>query len=321
MEVTISGCKLRAVSAAIPDNLVGVHELDQSFSDEDVSRIVRGTGINSVRLIKADQSCLDYCEAAANHLLASENIDRKTVDGIIFVSQTPDISMPASSVMLQDRLGLKKDTVAFDINYGCSGYIYGLYQAALLISSKSCKKVLLFAGDMMSPWLKKNDKHLRLVFGDGMSASLIESGNDSWHIAIESDGSGSGHLNAFGGHLYMDGGKVMEFALREVPAIIKKILSMAHLSKNDIDFFLLHQANQFIVKYLQKKLELDSSRVPVSVDELGNTGPASIPIMMCREKINILGQKSILCGFGIGLSWGAILADLSSVRCYTPIEI
>ena len=318
MKTTFSGVQLRAVSVAVPQTEVAVADFATQFGLKEVNRIAQGTGIHHLRVANK-QTATSLALLAAEQLMQKEQLSAQEIDGIVFVSQTADQRMPATSVLLQHHLGLSKDTVAFDINYGCSGYIYGLYQAAMLIQSKSCQRVLVIAGDKMTPYLREDDHHVRLVFGDAFSASLVEQGQDEWHIALGVDGSGAEFLHAKEGYLYMDGAKVMEFALREVPPVIDTVLDMAQWDKEHVDCYMLHQANAFMVKYLQRKMRLSQGQVPIAVEGYGNTGPASIPLALCQVGAAQELAKTVLCGFGIGLSWGALTADLSATRFYHPI--
>src|SRR5690606_10200847 len=152
------------------------------------------TGIRQVRVAPSGLCTSDLCEAAAKHLLERLEVPATSVDGIVFVSQTPDYRMPATSMLLQHRLGLPKTSVAVDFNCGCSGFVYGLFQSALLVSSGACRRVLLMAGDVMTPYLNEGDKANRMVFGDGGSAAIIEVGSSTWHFETWTDGSGAASL-------------------------------------------------------------------------------------------------------------------------------
>ena len=256
---------------------------------------------------------------ASENLLNELAISHNEIDAIIFVSQTPDYIMPATSCILQDRLKLRNDIVAFDINYGCSGYIYGLFQSALLVNSGCCRRVLLCVGDTISKYLDPQDRKSRLVFGDGASASIIECGSDTWAFDIRTDGSRHKSLiipknNVHDGYLHMDGTAIMEFALAEVKNVVESVLAMQNKTLNDMSTVVLHQANLFMLQYLRKKLNIDKSIFPIEMGEYGNTGPASIPLALCSKYSSDVHNlsNSLFAGFGVGLSWGAVLLNLAN---------
>lgn len=319
MEVQIPGCRLHSVSATVPDQMISTSDYYTRYGEKEVKRIVMGTGIESMYVAPIGMRASDLCQRAAEELFERMQIDPNSIDGLIFVSQTPDYRMPATSASLQARLNLKKSLVAFDINYGCSAYIYGLYQAAMLISSGGCQRVLVCAGDTITHHLDPHDHKVNLVFGDAGSASLVEKGDDTWVFDIHTDGSGADFLkidkNAAGQDipLWMDGGAVMEFALREVKPVVDRVLALKNWKSSSLNHVILHQANAFMLNYLRKRLDLEKDIVPIAVKNYGNTGPASISLTLCDQFSmgeGVLG-KSVLCGFGVGLSWGACALDLS----------
>jgi 3-oxoacyl-[acyl-carrier-protein] synthase-3 len=326
MNIRLDGLKLSAVSCCLPQDILNIRDLASQFGDTEVKRIAMSTGINSVRIANNKVKASDLCYQASQYTFKQLNIDPKSIDGLVFISQTSDYRLPATSCILQDKLNLRKDIVCFDINYGCSGYIYGLYQAALLISSGSCNKVLVCVGDTISDYLDPNDHKVRLVFGDAGSATIIESGDDNWGFDINTDGSGHDKLlipkdyNNHDGYLHMDGSAIMEFALREVHKSFNNVLAIKKWNKDSIKHVVMHQANKFMLSYLRKKMRLLTEQVPIMVQEYGNTGPTSIPLTLCASDRSIdKYEESVLIGFGVGLSWGSIALDLSKSVFYKPI--
>ena len=322
MEVSLSGLKLSTISSVVPEQIVPMSAHYQTFGENEVKRICQSTGIKSVHVAPKTMKTSDMCVIAAERIFATGHVKRDEVDGLVFVSQTPDYRMPATSCILQDRLGLENSCVTLDINYGCSGYIYGLYQAALLVSSGSCRKVLVCVGDTMTHHLAPTDQKTQLILGDGAAVSLVEQGADNWSFSLRTDGAGHRALIidkdelGLDQYLVMDGSAVMEFALREVPSVINRVRELAGWEKPEVDQYILHQANQFMLNYLRKVMKLEPSKVPISVEKYGNTGPASIPITLCDQFSGMTDQKLekvILSGFGVGLSWGAV--SLSLVNC------
>lgn len=333
--------QITGISACVPKNKLELKSLSHKFGELDIARISKNTGIYSVRIAEKNQRTSDLCFAAANELLDNLKIERESIDAIVFVSQTPDSIMPATSAKLQHKLKLKKDTLAFDISYGCSGYIYGLFQSSLLLQNSNLNRVLLCVGDVISPYMHEDDKNLRLVFGDAGSATLIEKGTSKINFLIKTDGAGceelfsknieiiekdNDHYAPVRSHyIYMNGTAIMDFALQEVPKTIDELILLSSLKKEDIDTFALHQANSLMLNYLRKKMSVSTEKIPIYIEDVGNTGPASIPLMLTelgqqlKEETKL--KNTLLCGFGVGLSWGAALTDLSSTQFFKKIEL
>lgn len=320
MKLSLNNLQLSGVAACVPKTKVTMAEFYEKFGKNEVDRICLSTGIKSIRLASENQNTSDMCLRASQELLNNLSVDRKNIDAVIFISQTPDYVMPATSCILQNKLNLKNSVLAFDINYGCSGYVYGLLQAGLLINSGACNKVLVCVGDTISRYLAPEDHKLRLVMGDGASASIIEKGYDTWSFDIRTDGSGYKSLIIprkveAKPYLSMDGASIMEFALREVPKVVESVMLQQNKTLDDISALVLHQANSFILQYLRKKIGASIGIVPIEVEKYGNTGSASIPITMCEHyagKNVDLMHSSVMVGFGVGLSWGAVLLSLSN---------
>lgn len=329
MQIKLRGLKFNTVTTALPKDKLDISALYEQFGQKEVNRIVLSTGIHSLRVANSEVTTSQLCQFAVEHLFSETGIERGSIDAVVFISQTPDYKMPATSCILQDRLKLKKGVVAFDINYGCSGYIYGLYQAALLIVSKSCQRVLVCVGDTITRHLHPDDHKVRLLLGDAGSATIIDSGADEWAFDINTDGGGFDKLiipkdkEQNDGHLFMDGSAIMEFALKEVHQSFNSVLDQMNWDKNEISHAVLHQPNEFMLNYLRKKLELAKEQVPISVSEYGNTGPASIPLTLCDQfyKADKEAGKSVLSGFGVGLSWGSVALNLAGAKMHKPITM
>jgi 3-oxoacyl-[acyl-carrier-protein] synthase-3 len=332
---------ITGISACVPKKVVKNICLNDIFSDNTLKKLIKMTGIMERRIADKKQCSSDICFEAANALLDKMNIDRKSIDLLIFVTQTPDYRIPATSILLQDRLGLEKATACFDINLGCSGYVYGLSIAYAYVSQDGIKKALLLVGDTVSKFVSVKDKATSLLFGDGGSATLIEKKDEfrDSYFSLNSDGSRNEFLKIKAGgyrnpssyetllpkiqedgnirsdeELFMNGTEIFNFTLQEVPKDIKNLLKFANNKLNDVDFVVYHQANRFITDYLTKKLGYPLDRVPYSLDKYGNTSGASIPLTIVSElKEKITDKKLILCGFGVGLSWANALLDFQRV--------
>lgn len=347
MNTIIKDVNIKAVSSCLPESVLDMKSLISLYGEKDVMEIMKTTGIEYVRVVDNDTTSSDLCQKAAEYLIEKEGINRDDIDGLVFVSQTPDYILPVTSTCLQNRLGLSKGTVCMDIRYGCSGYIYGIFQAASWIACGACKNVLVLSGDTNSKLVNKNDRSLKMVMGDAGTATLVSVGNSSMGFQIHSDGSGADKLIVPAGgfrspvsektaelkwdedhngrtqeDMYMDGMAIFMFAITQVPKNINSIIDRMGWNKEEVGLFALHQANKFMVDYIGKKLKVSSNLVPVNATKYGNTGPATIPLLlsdMCSTNQYNL-SKTILSGFGVGLSWGSVACNLSQAHFYEPIS-
>lgn len=348
MKFIIENLSIRAVGAWLPPNVLELSSLSEQFGANEVSSIIKTTGVERVRVVDNSMTSSDMCFNATESLFEQDGFDKSKIDGLVFVSQTTDWILPATSVSLQDRLGLSKETLCIDVHYGCSGYIYGLLQAASWIACGACQNVLLLAGDTTSRMINEHDKSLRLVFGDCGTATIVSKGEDRIGFNIQSDGSGADRLIVPAGgfrlpssketsvlewdedkngrtknDLFMDGMAIFNFAITKVHKNINTLVEEMGWQKEDVGFYGLHQANEFMVNYVCKKLKVNKSLVPVNVRDYGNTGPATLPLLLsdvCTNNHDYYLQKSILSGFGVGLSWGSVALDLSKTHFYSPIN-
>jgi len=348
MKVILNNVLIKAVSSWLPENRLEMTDLGSVYGDGEVASIIKATGVERARIADQNMCSSDMCQKAAESLIEKENIDKTQIDGLVFVSQTTDWILPATSIALQHRLGFSTDTVCIDVHYGCSGYIYGLFQAASWISSGACKNVLVLSGDTTSRMMNENDKSLRMVFGDCGTATLVTTGNTSMGFHIQSDGSGSDRLIVPAGgfripisditskvewdqdhngrsqnDLFMDGMAIFNFAITKVHKNVNKLVKDMQWTKDDVGFYALHQANEFMVNYVRKKLKISANVAPTNCRDYGNTGPATIPLLLsdlCSQSHSYNLEKTIMCGFGVGLSWGSLATDLSETNFYEPIN-
>jgi 3-oxoacyl-[acyl-carrier-protein] synthase-3 len=246
-------------------------------------------------------------------------------------------------------MGLSKETACFDLPMGCAGYPYGLFLSSMLVTS-GARKVLLLSGETSTHIINERDRSVSMVFGDAGTASIIEKGNSYMNVLIRGDGSGKDKLIIPAGgarlpissetskileidngifrsqnDLFMDGLGIMNFAISEVPKIVNDSLEMMSWNYKEVDSFLFHQANSFMLSYLRRKMKISHEQVPICIDGYGNTGPASIPLMLSEmgQDLQVLKKlkKVLICGFGVGLSLGSVCTDLSSTKFYKPILI
>src|SRR3990167_2736065 len=323
MNTIIENVKVSSIAVAMPKNQLDLESLKSVYGENEVVRIMESTGVKKVRVAEKHIKTSDLCYAAANHLMVTNQIAPLSIDAIVLVTQTSDGVMPATSVRLQDRLGLSTHVVAMDINYGCSGYIYGLYVSSLLIASGGSKKVLLCAGDVITQLINPNDRSVRMVFGDAGSATLVENGKDNIAFSIKTDGSGKEFLKTIQNddnkpEILMDGAAVMNFALRDVPFVIEQLLGVKGWSSDEVGVYALHQANSFMLNYLRKKMKINKNNLPIEIENTGNTGSASIPLLLTLKQKFLQREgmlfKSVLCGFGVGLSCAAAALNLSNTK-------
>ena len=338
-QFSTNGIRLAALAAAVPKEVVHNRSYQTDFFDQAlVDEVVDKVGIEQRRFAPEGMCASDYCYAAADALLTEQGIDRASIDVLIFVSQTPDYRMPATAVILQERLGLPKSCAAFDINLGCSAFVYGLSMAHSYLMNPGIERVLLLDGETRSRVYSPRDKKTAFLFGDGGVAALLEKGGDvKTTFSLNSDGSRSHYIKMDGGgyrnpstsaslaevivdeygnergheHGYMLGSDVFNFVIAEIPGDLASTLERSGLEKEQIDFWLFHQANKFMNGYLRKKLKVKVEKVPSAIEKFGNTSSVSIPLTMVSELAGqpLDGKNLLLSGFGVGMSWATCIIE------------
>jgi 3-oxoacyl-[acyl-carrier-protein] synthase-3 len=342
---------ISAMAAAVPSNVIDNYAYTQHFGAEEVKGIVDKIGVFERRFADANTCSSDLCFAAAQKLITDNNIDVSEIDLLVFISQTPDYRMPATSVLLQNRLGLPNTTMAFDINLGCSAFIYGLSVVYGLMQSGGIRKALILDGETRSKVYSPKDRRTAFIFGDAGVAALIEKEEkfgDSY-FSFGSDGSredlikipSGGYRNPSSvdsvsekvvdeyGNIrtdeqgYMNGGDVFNFVIREIPRDIKSILLFANINSEEIDFFVFHQANSFINSYLAKKMKLDESKIPSTIHKYGNTSSVSVPLTVVSELKNKLSfnNKLLLSAFGVGMTWASAVISLNNCTISDIVDV
>ncbi|GAO31661.1 3-oxoacyl-ACP synthase III family protein [Geofilum rubicundum] len=337
---------IAGLSGAVPRTVIDNLQYTSFFSPDEARDIVAKTGIHQRRFADADTCASDLCYAAAERLLTDMQVDRSEIDLLIFVSQTADYRMPSTSVLLQHRLSLSKQTMALDINIGCSGFIYGLSVVYALMQQGSFRKALLLDGETRSKVYSPKDRKTAFLFGDGGVAALIVK-NAAYRqsfFSMNTDGSRESLIKIEGGGYrhpssvetvqervvdadgnirsmeqgYMNGADVFNFLISEIPKDIKRLLEKTGAEMEGFDYVLFHQANDYMNDYLIKKLKLNRDKVPSSIRKFGNTSSVSIPLTIVSELSDQLHsrKKVLLSGFGVGMSWASAIMDL--VDCYIP---
>jgi 3-oxoacyl-[acyl-carrier-protein] synthase-3 len=315
---------IRSISACVPKKIV------KNIVDDDNSKIINNIGVKVRHLANNEQSAMDLCVAAAQNIFKQTSLSVSDVGAVIFISQTPEYQLPATACIIQDILGLSKNTVAYDVNLGCSGYTHGLFLASSLIQS-GVENILLLTGDTISKTIKHDDSSTNLLFGDaGCATILSRKKGSSISCALGVDGSGfkaiivdnklAKRTSYKDDYLTMNGGEVFAFTLKRIPKLIKDSLDYANLEIDDIGCFIFHQANLFMLRALASSIGVEFKKFPTSIEQYGNTSSASIPLTICHNK-KLIKKMTLMAGFGVGLSWSSVIADLSDTNVLDIVEI
>ena len=314
---------ISAISFYLPECVESNLEVGLLYPEWDVPRVVAKTGIRSRHVAGPGICASDLAYEAARRLLQSASIPLESIDCLVLCTQSPDYFLPATACLLQDRLGLPSTCAAFDINQGCSGYVYGLFLAKGLVESGLARYVLLLTGETYSKYVHPADRTNRLLFGDAGSATLVANGGSGAAIGnfvMGTDGRGASNLIVEGGahrhperrcrgdqagpeNLYMNGPEVFAFSLRRVPEVVNALLDRSNLTIDEIDRFVFHQANAFMNETLRAKLKIPRAKYPLVLDGYGNTVSNTLPIVL-HESGGFFskGEKVMLVGFGVGYS-------------------
>jgi 3-oxoacyl-[acyl-carrier-protein] synthase-3 len=347
------GIRISGMASVVPSGIKSVEE-EESLRGMDrlrLNRLKRDIGLNKKHVCLKGECASDLCERAARILLSRLGYDPSTIDCLFMATSTPDYFQPATGCVLHGRLGLRKDCAAFDVNLACSAYVYGLWLSSMMIATGSCERVLMLVGDTISRCVSPYDRAVAPLFGDGGSATMVEKGEEGEIItfALHSDGSCYDNLLIPAGafrkrpsaetakiieredgnarseeHLYMNGAEIFSFSIEEIPAVVEEVLQASNWGKEEVDYFIFHQANKFIIRNIARKLNIPSEKAPCDVfEKYGNQSSASIPVTVCENLSSILGNRSIkvvLSAFGAGLSWAACALSLGPMNC-SPVMI
>jgi len=338
----IRNVRYRGLASCVPKNVVSNLDCAEQIKSER-QRLVRNIGIEKRRICYPWQCFSDLAVAAAEKLLADLNWAPEEVDALVVVTQSPDYLIPATAIIIQDRLKLKTSIPAFDINLGCSGYPYGLYILGSMMSSGHIKKGLVLIGDKCAS-LKDP------LFSDCGTATALEYDPDApvMHFDLNSDGSGyRAIMLPVGGHrrptkfhhfipeqgesgarlpvdLVLDGTAVLNFSITQVPPAVRRLCEAGAVAIGDVDYFVFHQANRMINETIRKKLGLVAEKTPSTLADFGNTSSASIPLTMTqriRGELVTMPRRLLLCGFGIGLSWAGCILETEGICMPELLEV
>lgn len=323
---------IKCISYYLPEQVYTNEDLVRDFPEWSVDKVMKKVGVETRHLAAADETAGDMAEKAARKLFEEYGVEPTSIDFLLLCTQSPDYFLPSTSCVLQNRLGIPTSAGAFDYNLGCSGCIYGMAVAKGLIAAGIAKNVLLLTAETYNKYLHPDDKSNRSIFGDGAAACLISTEGFAkiGEFVLGTDGSGANNLIVKTGasrckqatsestedseghiwrddYLYMNGGAIFNFTLDAVPAMMKKLLEKSGLQKDNIDYYVFHQANQFMLSTIRKVCSLPKEKYYLDMANVGNTVSSTILIGLkesvgngiIREDMNVMA-----CGFGVGLSWG-----------------
>jgi 3-oxoacyl-[acyl-carrier-protein] synthase-3 len=346
---SIPNIKISGISACVPRNKESNLDYDW-ITEKEQALLIKTTGIQERRIAKKGTTTSDLCFKSSEVLIKELGWKKEDIGLLIFVSQSRDYFLPATAIILQEKLQLPTSTIAFDISLGCSGYVYGLSVISSLMQTTSTKKALLLVGDISSFSLNKKDKSTYPLFGDAGTATALELDENSsiMNFNLQSDGSGheaiiipdGGLRNPLndesflekeieGGiwrskrNLKLDGMAVFNFSITKIHPQIIKLLEYSSLTSHNVDYFIFHHANKLIIETIRKKIKAEPQQIPYSLNKYGNTSSASIPLTIVSELKNEVESKKltfVLCGFGVGLSWGSVSLEMNHIVCPELIE-
>ncbi len=330
---------IKAISATVPRNVVKTRTLTNYFTKDHIEKFIEATGIVERRLVEENQCASDLCFNAACNLFDKIDISRNDIDMVIVVTQTPDYRSPGPAIILQERLGLNKSTIVYDLNMTCSGFIHGLMMSYSFLNTPEINNILLMVGDTLSKLISPRDKSTGMLLGDSGVAALITKGEEfgTSYFSMNTDGA---YIHATiipaGGYRMMssketveykeyedgsirnleqsvmNGMDVFSFAISELPKDVKRLLTFANVSIENIDKYVFHQANQFMFEHIAKKLKTDKSKVLRSIQKYGNTAGVSIPLTLVENRALInKGEVILMNAIGAGFVYGTVLLNLA----------
>lgn len=326
---------IKAISYYLPESVLTNDLINKEFPEWGIEKISAKTGINARHISAKDEFSSDMAVKAAEKLFAEHNIDKSEIDFLLFCTQSPDYFLPTTACIIQEKLGLETTIGALDFNLGCSGFVYGLSLAKGLIAGEMAKNVLLITSETYSKFIHPKDKSNKTIFGDAADATLITSEKGFCtlgNFVFGTDGKGAENLivkqggmrfpvsdqnedivDEFGNvrndkNLFMNGAEIFNFTGEFVPKLTEAILEKSNLAKEDIDLFVFHQANKYMLNHLRKKIKIPEEKFFIAMEECGNTVSSTIPIALyeAQKQGKVADSKNlILAGFGVGYSWAA----------------
>lgn len=322
--------KVSKIEYYLPELVLTNEDLEKEFPEWSSERIQEKVGISQRHISAKNETVLDLAVKSSERLF--ESYDREKIDFILFCTQSPDYFLPTTACILQDKLGLRKNIGAMDFNLGCSGFVYGLAFAKGLIAGGIAKSILLITSETYTKHINPKDKGNRSIFGDASASAIIEKAENGtdYKFCLGTDGSGAENLIVKKGafrtdfelnpenefepeNLYMNGPEIFNFTIENIPGLVKETMEANGLTMDDIDHFVFHQANSFMLNYLRKKTKIPAEKFYIDMEKTGNTVSATIPIalknMMDKGMLK-KGDKILVAGFGVGYSWGATILEI-----------
>lgn len=338
VKLDFNNIAITGISCCVPDNVETLEKYNDIFDKETVDKFSVMSGVCLRHICLSKQTASDLAFTAADKLINSKHIDKESIGILAFISQTPDYRLPATACVLQHRLSLSKDCICFDINLGCSAYVYGLSVVSSIMANSNIDTGLLLTGDTISKLTSPKDRSISMLLADAASATLLQKSKNAtlMSMAYQSDGNkfrsvivpAGGFRNCDVGNrpfpdedgnirsyydLCMNGTDIFSFGMTDVPKFVKSFINQINKSPENFDALIMHQANLYLMKHVAKKIGFDMSNVPVSIDKFGNTSGSCIPVTIVDTYASRTGQDRtvslLLCGFGVGLSQGT--ADIA----------
>lgn len=326
---------IKALAYNLPEKILDNEQIAAEFPEWTVEKINNKIGIKQRHITEEGETASDLAIGAAEKLFAANNIDRGTIDYLIFVTQSPDYHLPTTACLIQTRLGLSKQITAIDVNLGCSGFVTGLSLAKAVVVCGQAKNVLLLTAETYSKYMHERDKSNRTIFGDGSAATLVSTEGiaEIGEFVIGTDGTGAENLIVKSGgarhpkplndlkfddygnprssdNLYMDGPAILNYSLESIPALFNEVLAKNGLEKDDIDLHVYHQANNFLANLERRKLKIDKEKYYCNIENVGNTVSSTIPIGLClalEDGSLKPGMKVLSVAQGLGYTWGGMV--------------
>jgi 3-oxoacyl-[acyl-carrier-protein] synthase III len=332
-------CRIRAICSSVPDRLFDNLKETTAFNLKDVEKVVKLAGVRTRHMAPDDICSSDLCAAAAKRVLERLDWDPQSIDALIFVTQSQDYLLPSTACLVQHWLGLSDACAAFDVGLGCSGYPYGLWLASMMLAGGGPKRVLLLHGETPTRFSDRSDRSVALLFGDAGSATALEASGegDDWWFSLHTDGSGWRDLIIEGGgfrdrfpldankhFVSMNGAGIFNFAIKRIPPTVQETLAAAGVSRESIDYFILHQSNLFIMRHLAQKMAIPEAKLPLSIERFGSAGGPSVALTLTQGGMFRPADRALrllLVGYGVGLSWGSALLSLPPDAVLDHVEV
>lgn len=354
MKLQFQGASIHGIQLVLPAREVSFdsESSDYDFTPQQSAKLKSVMGFDRRRVVSDKVTCSDLIVAGFESLLHDRLLDLNTVDALIVVTQTPDYLIPGTSYLVHGRLGMHKDVVCLDINQGCSGYIVGLTSAFSLLTQNSIRRVALVNADVLSRLVASADRNSRPIIGDAASITIIDavSSSDEIYGNIKVDGSGWNALMVPAGgmkirpssqtaisevdangnaraldNLVMRGDAVFNFVMKEVPPMIQSLMEDGGVHISDVDSFVFHQPNPFMLKKLADKIGVPHEKMPMNlVRHFGNSSGVCIPAVLCTSfDAAYFEQPRLIClaGFGVGLTWGSLLMPIGNLSFKRILEV